>query len=300
MSYFKQKRLRLAVFMLLATLSAAACSPGDANSGAPPTAAPAAIQVDALPTNEAGVPLIARVNNDEITLPEYQRMVERTQQMAGVVNSPAVIVQTLIQQSLIDQSAAQFNIVVTPEEVEQELQSLVESAGGGESWQRWLSANNYTEEELRATLRDTLLTSRVRDRVTGDLSLPVLQTHARHILVGTQEQANELLVRLRNGEDFAALAGQYSLDTSTSVNGGDLGWFTSEELLEPVLSQIAFQLEPGQIAGPIQTALGFHIIQTIERAEREVEPEKRAQLAQSRFESWLNTLTSTATIEEYL
>ena len=134
---------------LLAALGAAACSPVSGSSSAPPTTAPAAIQVDALPTNEAGVPLIARVNDDEITLPEYQRVVERTQQMAGIVNSPSVILQTMIQQSLIEQSAAQFNIVITPEEVEQELQGLIASAGGDEAWQQWLTANNYTEEELR-------------------------------------------------------------------------------------------------------------------------------------------------------
>jgi parvulin-like peptidyl-prolyl isomerase len=219
-SYFKRRHFLPAAFLLLAALAATACSPGSANSGAQPTAAPLAI--------------------------------------------------------------------------------LITSAGGAEAWQQWLTSNNYTEEELRATLRDTLLTSRVRDRITGDLSQPVLQTHARHILVATQEQANDLLVRLQNGEDFAALAGQYSLDTSTSVNGGDLGWFTSEELLEPTLSQIAFQLQPGQIAGPIQTSLGFHIIQKIESAEREIDPEKRAQLGQSRFESWLNTLAASATIEQYL
>ncbi len=300
MSHSKRHFLCLPVF-LLAALGAAACSPGSASSSVLSTAAPPAIQVETLPTNEAGVPIIARVNEAEITLPQYQRMVERNQQaFGGGTNAAHLALQTLIQQSLIDQAAAQFNITVSAEEVEQEFQGLMTSAGGGEAWQQWLASNSYTEDELRATLRETLLTSRVRDRITGDLSQPVLQAHARHILVATQDEANQLLVRLQSGEDFAALAAQYSLDSSSSSNGGDLGWFTSEELLEPTLSQIAFQLQPGQIAGPIQTSLGYHIIQMIEIAQREIDPEKRAQLGQSRFESWLNTLTASATIEQYL
>lgn len=300
MSYSRRHRFCL-LMLLLALVSAAACSPGSANSGAAATSAPAAIQTDSLPKNDAGVAVVARVNDVDITLPQYQRMVESSQLSVGNgANAPNLILQTLIQQSLIEQSAAQYNIVVTPEEVTQELQDLIESAGGADAWQSWLTQNNYTEDVLRANLRDSLLTSRLRDRITGDLSSPVPQIHARHILVTTQEQANDLLVRLRNGEDFAALAQQYSLDTSTSVNGGDLGWFTNEELLEPTLTQVAFQLQAGQIAGPIQTSLGYHIIQTIESATREIEPEKRAQLGQSRFESWLNTLTATAKIEQYL
>ena len=140
----------------------------------------------------------------------------------------------------------------------------------------------------------------MRDRITGDLSGKVPQVHARHILVNTQDQANQLLVRLRNGEDFATLAAQYSLDTSTKVNGGDLGWFTQEELLEPALAQVAFQLQPGQIAGPVQTSMGCDVIQTLEKADRLIDPDKRAQLAQNRFQNWLNTLTATAKIEQYL
>jgi parvulin-like peptidyl-prolyl isomerase len=281
---------------------AAACAPA---SGATPgqsantsvNPAQASIQSDQLPKDGNGVPVVARVNNTEITLPELQRMMQRYGQQPS---SPRILLTTMIQQVLIDQAAAQSNVQVTDDEVSQELARLIGDAGGSEAWQRWLNANSYTEDELRGTLRDTLITSRMRDRLTEDLSGAVAQVHARHILVKSQDEASGLLVRLRNGEDFAALAAQYSLDTSTSSDGGDLGWFTREELLTPELGQVAFQLQPGQIAGPVQTALGYHILQTLERADRPIDPEKRAQLAQNRFESWLNTLAAAAKIEQYL
>lgn len=299
MSYSK----RAFCLLPLILLGAIACTP---RTDFAPTATPAptalVIQPQALPTDAAGVPVVARVNNVEITLPDFERMMERYKKEPFVDpdGMPRIVLTTMIQQVLINQAAHDNDVVVSTDEVNQEVQGLIDYAGGDEAWQKWLLDNGYTEDELRSTLYETLLTSRMRDRITGDLSGAVPQAHARHILVGTQEEAQQLLVRLQNGEDFAALAARYSLDVSTSATGGDLGWFTEEELLEPELSKVAFALQPGQIAGPVQSSLGYHILQTIELARREVEPEKRAQLAQTRFENWLNTLTAAATIEEYL
>jgi parvulin-like peptidyl-prolyl isomerase len=290
--------------VLLALIGAAACAPSNNNTTPTQNPAPTAfvIQEESLPKNEAGVPLVARVNDSEITLPDFQRMLQRyqAQPFGDPGGLPKIVLTTMIQQSLINAAAETNEIVIAPEDVEQELQALITDAGGQDAWERWLADNNYTEDELRETLRETLLTSRMRDRITGDLSGNMSQVHARHILVSTQEAANALMVRLRNGEDFAVLAAQNSLDTTTAVNGGDLGWFVQEELLDPALAQVAFELEPGQVAGPIQTSLGYDIIQTLEREDRPVDPDKRARLAQNRFENWLNTLTATATIEQYL
>lgn len=297
---------------LLAIVIAAACSPATSNPNTnsvqpalpDQSTAPTAITIDAsaLPTDDFGEPIVARVNGDVITLAEYQRNIARYQQepLANPGAIPKMVLDTLVQQRLIEQAAAANNVVVTTEEVDQELQGLIESAGGAGNWQQWLSDNLYTEAELRDVLHNTLLTNRVRDHVTSDLNGNVAQVHARHILVATQDQANQLLARLRAGEDFAALAAANSLDTSTKDSGGDLGWFTQEELLEPALAQVAFQLEPGQIAGPVQSSLGWHIIQTLERGVRPIDPAKLADLSRTRFEKWLETLTMSAKIETYL
>ncbi|MCC6802185.1 MAG: peptidylprolyl isomerase [Anaerolineae bacterium] len=303
MSLFKRRLSFLAA--LLAVLGAAACAPASTETPPlPTTPLPTAftIQEETLPKNDAGVALVARVNEVDITLPEFERMLQRYQAhpYGDPAGMPKAVLSTMIQQELINQAATRNNIVIAPEDVEQELQELIADSGGQTAWEQWLEENDYTEDELRQTLRETLLTSQMRDRITGDLSGEVLQVHARHILVTTQEQANELMVRLRNGEDFATLAAQNSLDTTTSINGGDLGWFTQEELLEPSLSQLAFELDPGQIGGPVQTSLGYDIIQTLERENRAIDPGKRALLAQNRFENWLNTLVATAQIEQYL
>ncbi len=210
------------------------------------------------------------------------------------------MLRTLIEQVLIEQEAARAGISVSDAELDAELNALIDAAGGQSNWGNWLAQNQYTADEFRDLLRATMLTNRMRDAITRDLEAPVAQVRARHILVATRDEAAALLVRLRNGENFAVLATQVSLDTATRATGGDLGWFLQDELLEAELARVAFELQPNQIAGPIQTALGYHIVQTLETAVRPVPEEKRAILAQTRFEQWLTDLTSRATIEQFI
>jgi foldase protein PrsA len=257
----------------------------------------------ALPLNEAGQPVVARVNETEILQTDLDRAIQRyvAQQIPGMTDETHRMgaLNALIDQILINEAAAAQNVEVTDAEVQAELDANMQIAGSPEAWNTWLAQNLYTADEFRQTLRDTLLTTRMRDLVTQDLSSAVPHVHARHILVATELQANEVIARLNSGEDFGALAAAYSTDVTTREQGGDLGWFAQGELLEPYLSDIAFSLEPGQVAGPIATSLGYHVVQTIERADQVVPEEKRAQVAQGQFELWLSGLRSAANIEIY-
>lgn len=258
----------------------------------------------ALPTNDEGVSIVARVNETDITLPEFQRTLARYEQQQPAVTDAAAlqasVLDTMIEQVLIEQAAAAQDITVTDEELDTEIQSNVALAGSDQAWQDWLAVNQYTEAEFRETLRDTLITSKVLQSLTGDLTAPVPQVHARHILVETEAQASEVLRRLNNGEDFSALAAEYSLDETTARQGGDLGWFTEDELLTPSLGRVAFSLQPNMVAGPIQTLLGYHIIQTLELADRPIPEERMPEVMQARFERWVESLVNAATIERYL
>ncbi|MBK8020187.1 MAG: peptidylprolyl isomerase [Chloroflexi bacterium] len=304
-------RKALALLLMPALFVMAACGGSPQDNSLAATASAAVVSTtppqptpEPLPTNDSGDPLVARVNGQPITLDAFRRMVARFQAEPSLANDPEglreVVLRTLVEQVLIEQEAARMNVTVSEADVDAEVARMVESAGGETNWSNWLSQNMYTAEEFRDLLQATLLTNLVRDQVTGVLDQPVSQVHARHILVATRDEATALLVRLRNREDFAALAVAFSLDSTTNLLGGDLGWFTQEELLEPDLARIAFELEPNQIAGPVETGLGFHIIQTLEKEVRPVADEKKAILAQTRFEQWLASLAADAAIEQYL
>ncbi len=280
----------LKTFVALTVLLSAACGGATSPNAqqAAPTTAPSASGT--LPTNAAGAALVARVNNQEITLEQLNSMVAQFGQSSD--SNRALALQTLIEQTLIRQAAAAQNVAITDAELDTELQAYIQRAGGADAWGVWLT-------QIRDATRDNV-TERMRDAWTADLNGDVPQVHARHILLATEQEALDVLARLQNGDDFAALAAVYSRDVTTRTNGGDLGWFAYDELLEPVLADQAFALQPGEIVGPVQTGLGFHILQSLERGDRPLTEDKRAFIAQARFENWLNRLIAEAAIEQYI
>lgn len=92
-----------------------------------------------------------------------------------------------------------------------------------------------------------------------DESSKVFKTvRAKHILVKTEEEANDILRKLENGEDFDTLARQYSFCPSKE-KGGDLGYFNRGQMV-PEFENAAFSTPIGGVAGPVKTRFGWHII----------------------------------------
>ncbi|MGQ9887630.1 MAG: peptidylprolyl isomerase [Aggregatilineales bacterium] len=298
--------IRLAATALL--LGLAACGgtsqlePTAPGAPSPATAAPATPTLEAAGQGAAasGELVAARVNGVAIAQADYERLLARSLQNSQVADRDALaaaVLDMLIEQALIEQAAAEQGIVVTADMVEAEYQATRALVPDDAAWQRWLADNLYTEEEFRQSLRAALIAGLVRDRIVGSLPENVPQVRARHILVETEAEALNALARLQAGEDFGALAAALSRDVTTREQGGDLGWFADGELLEPAFMQVAFSLQPGQIAGPVATRLGYHVVQVLERDTRPVPEERKPALAQAAFERWLQGLLYNAVIE---
>ena len=88
---------------------------------------------------------------------------------------------------------------------------------------------------------------------------------ASHILVKTEEEANDLLAKLNDGADFGELAQEYSLCPSKR-DGGDLRFFGRGMMVKP-FEDAAFALEVGQISAPVETQFGWHLIKLTDKKE---------------------------------
>ena len=93
------------------------------------------------------------------------------------------------------------------------------------------------------------------------------EVHARHILLETEEKAREVLAEVQGGKEFAAAAQEYSTGPS-GPNGGDLGFFTADQMVKP-FADAAFAMKPGEVsAEPVKTDFGWHVIKVEDRREQ--------------------------------
>jgi hypothetical protein len=110
---------------------------------------------------------------------------------------------------------------------------------------------------------------------------PGVELRARHILLkvpteataaqrdSVKRLAESLRQRAAGGEDFAALAKQYSQDPGTAQNGGDLGFFSRGRMVAP-FEEAAFKLKPGEVSPVVETPFGYHVIQAVSRRQPEL------------------------------
>jgi peptidyl-prolyl cis-trans isomerase C len=127
--------------------------------------------------------------------------------------------------------------------------------------------------------------------------------HLHHILVDNEQQAKDIIAKLKAGGDFVALAKQYSKDPGSAEHGGDLSW-SDPHAYVPEFADAAMKLKKGEITDtPVQTKFGWHIIRLDDTrpvqapAFDDVKDQLRQQMEQDQLQQWEKSLLANAKIQ---
>ena len=194
----------------------------------------------------------------------------------------------IVKKMLLDEIAKR-NITVSQEEIDKQKEKLINEVGGEDNLKEVLAKNNIDETELQSLIENevqmTKLINSIAPVKVSDAEVKKYYNEnkaskftypdsvkASHILIKDKAKAQEVLQKAKAEKaDFAALAKQYSEDPGSAEKGGDLGFFTKEQMVEP-FSKAAFSMKPDTVSDLVQTEFGYHIIKVTDRKKAGITP----------------------------
>ncbi|MDO8688686.1 MAG: peptidylprolyl isomerase [Dehalococcoidia bacterium] len=154
-------------------------------------------------------------------------------------------------------------------------------------YQDFLKQSGTTDALYRSLVEDPLLRVRLEDNLVKDVQSPAPQVHLLAIIAGTESEASQVLDRLNQGEDFAKVAQEVSLDQQSADNGGDLGW-TPRGLMDQNLEDAVFSANVGELGGPIEASQGYVVFLVSERDDsRVIDPATLEKVKAALLARWL-------------
>lgn len=263
----------MAIIMTILTVLAACNTPGKDASNLPEGA-------------------VAVVNDTIISQDEFDKMVAlqklsyEAQLGAGVLNEvvdgitlldllKANILEQMVMDEIIIQEALKQDFEVTEDEVESNYETFVEMLGEDTEFLETLEQNGLDEQFIKdIIIRKSLITEYYANDYFYSIEISEEQAfefyevnleqyreeqlRASHILVSDYDLAEELLERIKSGEEFADLAKEYGED-GTSEAGGDLGYFGRGSMV-PEFEEPVFNLEVGEVSDIIESRFGYHLV----------------------------------------
>ncbi len=255
--------------------------------------------------------LAARVNGVAVPLARFEAELKRNS--AGIDASTEdggrelsairdQVIKDLVERTLIMQEAERNGIVISEQQINDELAAIKQRLGGEDSYTQWLAAQALTIEDAREDIRLDLMVNSVRDMVLASVPRRAEYVRAFHILVASELEAQDVAAQLNAGAKIGPLAKKVSIDPATAPDEGDLGWFAQNTgaVMWPEVEAAAFALQPGDTSPVIKSPVGFHVIQVVERENRPLTESDLATLEQRAFRAWLDNLLMKATVEIFV
>lgn len=202
-------------------------------------------------------PYLAKVGNATITQADFEREMKNlpafAQKLFEGQEGKEKFLQELVKKELLYQEALKKGLDKDPE-FSKKL----------EDYKKITLITQLLEKELEAKAKVTEQDAKNYYEKHKNELASVSQIKASHILVKTEDEAKKILEKLKKGGDFAAIAKQSSIDPGSAKNGGDLGYFSSGQMV-PEFESAALKLNPGEISEPVKTKFGYHIIKVTDK-----------------------------------
>jgi parvulin-like peptidyl-prolyl isomerase len=203
------------------------------------------------------------------------------------------VIDDLIDRLLLAQGARAAGFTADDAIVDDRLNKVVEQAGGQQAFDAWLVAQGFTALAFRQELKLEIEAGQMRTEIAGRVPTSAEQVEARQILLTDEFQAERLLNQLESGTPFETV-----VQNNDPQRLGTLGWFPRGYLLQPEVEDAAFALQPGEHSQVIQSELGYHIIEVIDRdPDRPLSPQALLALQLKAIEDWLQAQRAQSVID---
>ncbi len=216
--------------------------------------------------------IVAKINDHVITKDELYDLL--------VGQNGAQVLDALISEKIVAIEAEKQKINVSEKDVEAEINKIIENYGGEEVFNQAMEYYGYSIDDIKKNITTN---TQIKKLLESSISISEEemknyfeenkemfeqqeQVKASHILLETEEKANEVIEKLSAGGDFAELAKEYSTDEGSKGLGGDLGYFSRGEMVSD-FEEAAFNLEIGKVSEPVESVHGFHIIKVEDKKE---------------------------------
>lgn len=222
------------------------------------------------------------------------------------------VIDSLVDQELVLQCAEQRGVSATDEEIDGYVQEMRANYSSDEAWQTGLEGAGFENEDgYREALRYSILNKKLEEgfeaesEPTEEELLTQAQTsistydgakRSSHILFGKEDKelAQSVLDQIRNGEiDFAEAATQYSTDTGSAQNGGDVGWDKLTTFVTEYQGALD-NMSAGDVSDLVESEYGYHIITVTEQFNAPETLESTSQIPEDFLEEIKTNITSTS------
>ena len=245
-----------------------------------------------------------------------------------------MILDQMIYTEAIYEAAKKENLLPTEEEINKSIEEFNTSIKDNDDYKKQLKELGIDDNFLKYQFERTLASDNYKEKFNKDNAVTndemkeyyddnkddfyIDQVEASHILIKTtddegnqlsdekkeeaKKKAEEVLSKAKSGEEFSKLAKEYSEDTVSAENGGELGFFGKGQMVQP-FEEAAFSMKVGEISDLVESDFGYHIIKVTDKEDRqktfdEVKETIRKTLQDEKCDAQVEKLKEEAKVEK--